>query len=99
MQYIDHTIICLKDVEQARYVKLFLYIFEQMLGLKLDFEKSEILSIGGDNDIDKLYVGIFNRQIGIFPIRYLDVPISARRLKIIDWIKLEENLAKKLDVW
>jgi hypothetical protein len=29
----------------------------------------------------------------------LGVPISAGRLRVIDWIKLEEKFAKKLDVW
>jgi hypothetical protein len=29
----------------------------------------------------------------------LDVPISASRLRVIDWIILEEKLEKKLDVW
>jgi hypothetical protein len=35
----------------------------------------------------------------VFPVKYLGVPISAGRLHVIDWVKLEENLAKKLDIW
>jgi hypothetical protein len=42
---------------------------------------------------------IFNCQIAMFPLKYVGVPISARRLRVRDWFKLEEKLAKKLDIW
>jgi hypothetical protein len=45
------------------------------------------------------YADIFNCQIGMFPLKYLGVPISASSLHVIDWVKLEEKLAEKLDVW
>jgi hypothetical protein len=49
LQYADDTIICLQhNVEKARNVKLLLYIYEQMSGLKINFENSEIVIIGGD---------------------------------------------------
>jgi hypothetical protein len=35
----------------------------------------------------------------VFPIKYLGVPISASKLHVIDWAKLEEESAKKLDIW
>jgi hypothetical protein len=48
LQYTDDTIMCLKnDMEKVRNVKLMLYIFEQMSGLKINFEKSEIILVGG----------------------------------------------------
>jgi hypothetical protein len=91
---------CLKnDMEKARNVKLLLYIFEQMSGLKINFEKSELILIGGDNDLAKEYADVFNCQVGLFPIKYLGVPVSPSRLKVVDWLKLEEKHAKKIDVW
>jgi hypothetical protein len=42
-----------------------------------------------------MYAEIFNRQIGLFPIKYFGVPISASGFHMVDWIKLE----KKLDNW
>jgi hypothetical protein len=77
MQYTDDTILCLKnDLEKARNVKLLLYLFEQMSGLKINFEKSELLLIGGDDNLVVTYVDAFNCQIETFPIKYLGVPIS-----------------------
>jgi hypothetical protein len=54
--------------------------FEQLSGLKINFEKNEILSIGGDNDVNRTFADIFNCQIGLFPVKCLGVPISAKRL-------------------
>jgi hypothetical protein len=100
LQYADDTIICLEhDMEQARNMKLLLYMFEQMSGLKINFDKSEVLLVGGDNNLVVAYAEVFNCKIELFPIRYLGVPISAGRLRVIDWIKLDEKSAKKLDVW
>ena len=42
LQYADDTIICLEhDVEKALNLKLLLYMFELMSGLKVNFQKSE----------------------------------------------------------
>jgi hypothetical protein len=85
-------------VQKARHVKLLLYLYEQMSGLKINFEKSEILLIGGDNELASTYPDVFNRQVGCFPVKYLGVPISASRLKVKDWAKMEEKSKKKLDI-
>jgi hypothetical protein len=48
MQYADDTVLCLKnDVMKARNAKLLLYLFEQLSGLKINFEKSELILVGG----------------------------------------------------
>jgi hypothetical protein len=73
-------------------------VFEQMSGLKIIFDKSEVLTIGGDNTTVVAYSNIFTCQIAMFPVKYLGAPISARRLRVIDWSKLEEKLARKLNV-
>jgi hypothetical protein len=105
LQYADDTIFCLKnEMKIARNVKLLLYIFEQMSGLKINFDKSEVILVcvwegGGDNNLASAYADIFNCQVGLFPIKYLGVPISASRLKVADWAKLEGKLEKKLDIW
>jgi hypothetical protein len=46
------TQLCLENnMEKERNVKLLLYIYEQMSGLNINFEKSEVLLIGGDNNL------------------------------------------------
>jgi hypothetical protein len=118
LQYADDTIFCLEhDLEEARNMKLLLYLFEQMSGLKIKyaknfncsigsflfllpyFEKSEILILGGGDELAVKYAKKFNCSTGSFLLKYLGVPISPGRLHVIDWMKLKEKLAKKLDVW
>jgi hypothetical protein len=70
-----------------------------MSDLKINFNKIEVLTIGGDNTTVIAYSDIFTCQIAMFPLKYLGVPIFARRLRVIDWCKLEEKLARKLDMW
>jgi hypothetical protein len=95
LQYVDDTVLCLQDyIERARNVKLLLYIYDQMLDLKINFDKSEIILVGGDNNLAVVYADIFNCQVSLFPITYLGVPISAGRLHVIDWLKLEKNWGK-----
>lgn len=49
LQYADDTIVCLKDnLDMARNLKLLLYLYEMMSGLKINFDKSEVLLIHGD---------------------------------------------------
>jgi hypothetical protein len=80
-------------------MKLMLYLFEQMAGLKINFDKSKVLMIGGDRELALAYVETFNCNTNEFPLKYLGVPISAGRLYVSDWLKLEEKSAKKLDTW
>lgn len=69
LQYADDTIMCLKHcMNGASNLKIMLYIYEQMSGLKINFSKNEIVSINGDNDIELLYATFFNYQVGKFPI-------------------------------
>lgn len=100
LQYADDTILCLEDdIEKARNVKLLLYLYEAMSGLKINFMKSEVVLVNGDNLLAQQYATIFNCQIGIFPLRYLGVPVSPSRLHVVDWAPLEGKNRKKLDVW
>jgi hypothetical protein len=87
------------NVEKARNVKLLLFIYKLMSGLKIIVLKSEVLLIAGDNNLNLEYADIFICQIGMFLLRYLGVPIYARRLRVTDWAKLEEKPVKKLDIW
>jgi hypothetical protein len=100
LQYADDTIICLKhNVEGARNMKLLLYLYELMAGLKINFSKSEVITINDEEGWDRKYVELFNCEVGTFPIKYLGVPVSPSRLHVSDWGPLTSKNEKKLDVW
>jgi hypothetical protein len=85
LQYADDTIICMEnDLFKARNLKMLLYIYEMMAGLKINFMKSEIFVINGDDDIKMQYANLFDCQMGTFPMMYLGVLVSPFRLRIAD---------------
>jgi hypothetical protein len=70
LQYADNTILFIQDdMESARNLKLLLYIFESMSGLKINFEKSEVLLIQNDHAKLQIYTELFNCQAGSWPIK------------------------------
>lgn len=72
LQYADDTIIFLKhDVQKARSMKLLLYMYEMMAGLKINFNKSEIVMINDNDNWGYVYANIFNCQVGFSPIKYM----------------------------
>jgi hypothetical protein len=100
LQYADDTVLCIEhDQEKAVNLKLLLYIFEMMSGLKINFLKSELFIIGEDNNIASFYSDLFNCQVGSLPMKYLGVPVTFLNLKNVDWDFLDAKLLKKLDNW
>ena len=79
-------------------MKLLLYLYELMSGLKINFTKSEVIMINGDSNLESQYADLFDCQIGHFPIKYLGVPVSTCRLHVKDWTMLEERNEKKLAI-
>jgi hypothetical protein len=51
-------------------------MYELMAGLKINFYKSEVLTINDEGNWGNTYVEIFNCQVESFPIRHLGVPVS-----------------------
>ena len=90
------AIICLKDdIEVARNMKLLLYLYEIMSGLKINFAKSEVYMINGDNEKHIVYAELFNCQTGMFPYQILGGS-SLERLHVKDWTPLIEKNKKTL---
>lgn len=81
------------------HMKLLLYLFEMLASLKINFNKTEILMINDEGSWGQSYAEMFNYQVGLFPIKYLGVPVSPSRLKVSDWLPLIDKSHKRLDVW
>jgi hypothetical protein len=69
LQYADDTILFMDhDLEKAQTLKLILSVFEQLLGLKINFHKSELFSFSEAQDEAKLYAELFGCGLGSFPL-------------------------------
>ena len=80
-------------------MKLLLFMYEMMSGLKINFNKSEVIIVNDDSELGSVYADLFNCQVGAFPIKYLGVPVSPSRLHLSDWTPLIDKSMKRLDVW
>jgi hypothetical protein len=61
LQYADDTIIFLKhDLRGAMHMKLLLYLFEMLAGLRINFNKSEVFMINDEANLGLQYAEIFN---------------------------------------
>jgi hypothetical protein len=95
LRYADDTIMCLKDdIINAINMKFLLYMYEMMSGLKINFSKSEVILINGDNEKCSQIAHLFNCQVGTFPIKYLGEPVSPGRLHVKDWWRIVKKMKK-----
>lgn len=76
LQCANDTILCLNEDEMvARNTKLLLYHFENMCGLKINFNKSEVVMVTEDHQKALKFSELFNYTTGSWPIKYLGVRI------------------------
>jgi len=87
------------DKEQASYLKLLLYLYENMSGLKIKFSKSEVIMVSQDESKSLEFSNMFNCASGKWPIKYLGVPVAGSRLHVADWLPICEKIMKRLDGW
>jgi hypothetical protein len=67
--------------------------------LKINFGKSEIIMVSSDEQKALQYSELINCATGIWPIKYLGVPVSGSRLHVKDWMALNEKIIKRLEGW
>jgi hypothetical protein len=88
LQYADDTILFMEnDLEEAKNTKLLLCASGQLLGLKINFHKSELFCYGNARELGREYSEIFGRDIGNLPFRYLSIPMHHKKLRNSDWKK------------
>jgi hypothetical protein len=81
LQYADDTILCMEDdTETMRNMKLLLYIYEKMSGLKINFDKSEIIMVSSEEQKALFYSEMINCATRAWPIKYLGVPVSGSKV-------------------
>jgi hypothetical protein len=80
-------------------LKLLLLVFEDMSGLKINFNKSEVVVLGRDLREQTRVANLLNCRLGQFPINYLGLPVSNKRLRVSDWDTLTGKVGHRVDPW
>lgn len=78
---------------------MLLTAFEKLSGLKINFSKSELFCFGHAQECQEQYSNIFGCRLGVFPVRYLGIPMHFRKLSNKDWKTIEQRIEKKLSSW
>lgn len=68
--------------QSIRNLKIILYCFEWLTGLKINYHKSEVFVFVAYQDEKEKMANILNCVLGDFPMKYLGVPISYKRLSM-----------------
>jgi hypothetical protein len=80
-------------------LKTLLLCFENMSGLKINFDKSEVVVMGVTPAAQQRVANLLNCRHGKFPITYLGLLISDMPLRGADWGFLPEVVAHRVEPW
>lgn len=98
--YADDTLFLIKpEQQQMRFLKIILQIFERMVGLRINLQKSELLVTTAQMEETQRLAEILGCGVAEFPITYLGMPLTNKRLKKEHYMPLIHKITKKLSRW
>jgi hypothetical protein len=71
--------------------KFMLTCFEILLGLKINFLKSEVIKMEVSPQEQERVTHMLNCKVGRFPLTYLGVPIADWKLTLAKWVDLVDT--------
>ncbi|GLU01659.1 hypothetical protein SLE2022_189580 [Rubroshorea leprosula] len=100
LQYADDTILFAPAKEENVWaMKGVLRAFELVSGLKINFNKSHLIGIHVQEGWLNKMSWVLCCKVGVFPFKYLGIPIGGSSRKKAFWRPLVELFAKKLSAW
>jgi len=97
LQYTDDTLLFLEnDLDKARNFKWLLACFEKLSGMKINFEKSNVLMLGLDEERCNHFASLFCCPVDCFPFTYLGVPLHHAKLRRIDIQPVVDKVIKRI---
>jgi hypothetical protein len=100
LQYADDTLLFLEnDMDKASILKWLLVCFEQMSRMKINYDKSDLLTVGVDEDRANDFAKLFCCKRCDFPIKYLGVPLHFNKLTRKDLQPVVDKILKRIAGW
>jgi hypothetical protein len=78
---------------------LALYAFEALSGIKINFGKTELIPVNLSSDEAHMFAALAGCKLSQFPLQYLGVPLSDKKLSCADWNGVIDKVQKKLPNW
>lgn len=83
LQFADDTMLLFEpDNHSIASIKPLLLAFEILSGLKINFLKSEVITMGMDQRESMRIANLLNCKLGGFLIKYLGLPVTHRKIPI-----------------
>jgi hypothetical protein len=79
------------DRKSIANVKFLLYCFENMSGLKINYQKSEVMGIGVSEEECAEVDALLNCKRGCMPMKYLGILVSDRMLYATNLIEVGQD--------
>jgi hypothetical protein len=100
LQYADDTLLFLKhDYQVACHLKWLLVCFEKLSGMKINYNKSDLVPVNLEEEETKMYARIFYFKLGSFPFKYLGVPLHHEKLRREDIQPVVDTILNRIPVW
>ena len=97
--FVDDTLVfCGPSKNQLMYLSWILMWFEAMSGLRINLDKSELISVGGVENAEALVVDL-GCKVGSLLSTYLGLPLGVPHRSMVVWDGVEERMRKKLARW
>jgi hypothetical protein len=100
IKYADDTVIMIDgSMKSIRNLKLIIYCFEWLSGLKINFHKSEVYVFVYQQQDKEIMANMLNYVLGEFPVKYLGIPVSDHHLGMGALSPILQKMIKRLDSW
>jgi hypothetical protein len=100
LQYANDKMISIEPTDMGiANLKTLLLCFESMSGVKIIFDKSEVVVSGLAEGAKHRVANMLNCKLGKFPIKYLGLPVSDRPLSVAEWGFFMEKVGHRVDPW
>jgi hypothetical protein len=100
LQYADDTLLFLKhDLVSAGRLKWIMVYFEQLSGMKINYNKSGMVPVNLEEEETLQYSRIFCCKVGSFPFKYLGVPLHYEKLRREDIQLIVDKLINRIPGW
>jgi hypothetical protein len=98
LQYAHDTIILTENDECSfAAIKFILYCYEAMSGLKISYQKSEIMGVGVSEENLLRAANMLNCSIGTLPLKYLGLPVSQNKILTNELDFVAKKVDKRLE--
>lgn len=98
IQYADDTVIMVDGSQESIVnLKILLYCFEWLSGLKINFHKTEVYVFGFSQEEKEAMANMLNCKLGELPMKYLGIPISDNGVSAFS--DIYNKMRKRLDPW